>query len=352
MKKNYINFFKKKRVLITGNTGFVGSYLSMSLSLLGANVLGYALKKDNKNYISNFPDYKKKIKTIYDDIDNLILHKNTIKKFSPQILIHLASQPLVLNSYLETKETFNTNVMGTVKIFELSKELKFLKNILIFTSDKVYKNANNKILIENSYLGGTDPYSASKSAQDIIAQSYKESFFKNKKNVFIVRAGNIIGGGDWEKTRLVPDLFLSLSKKKDIILRNHKAIRPWQHILNITDAILLLLSKKSRILSSHSIIYNIGPKNEKKITVLNLIKKFIKKSKLIDIKLNYKKIKFIEKKLLILSSSKFYKDLLWKPSINLNESIKLTADWYFQFFRDKKNIFSFTENQIKKFLGL
>ena len=352
MKKKYLKFFKNKRILITGNTGFVGSYVSMSLSLLGAKILGYSLKKDSKNYISNFQDYKKKIKTIYDDINNITIHKNTIQKFNPQILIHLASQPLVFKSYFDTTGTFDTNVMGTVKLFELIKKLKSLRNILVFTSDKVYRNSNNKILTEDSHLGGVDPYSSSKSAQDIIAQSYKDSFFKNNKNIFIVRAGNIIGGGDWEKSRLVPDLFVSISKKKNMILRNHKAIRPWQHILNITDAILLLLSEKSKILSSQSIIYNIGPNNKKKITVQSLIKKFIKKSEFNNIKLNYKKINFIKKKILFLSSSKFFKDLSWKPTINLDESIKLTADWYFKFFRNKKKIFLFTENQIKKFLGL
>ena len=179
--KSYLNFFRKKKVLITGNTGFVGSYLSLSLYLLQAEVLGYSLKKKDSKYISNSKEYKKKIKTIYDDLSNINLHKNLIKRFKPQILIHLASQPLVSNSYVSAIETHNTNIMGTVKLLELCKELKTLKNILIFTSDKVYKNLDKHKLNENSSLGGEDPYSASKSSQDIISSSYKHSFFKKKK---------------------------------------------------------------------------------------------------------------------------------------------------------------------------
>ena len=217
-KKNfeiYKNFFNKKRILITGNTGFVGSNVSIALKLMGSEILGYSLKK-RLRYLSNNEEYKKKIKTIYGDIINIDKNKNKIKKFKPQILIHLASQPIVSKSYIQTKKNYETNIMGTVKLLELVKDLKYIKNIIIFTSDKVYKNLEKKELSEKSSLGGDDPYSASKSSQDLISNSYKTSFFKSNKNIFIIRAGNILGGGDWEKSRLIPDLFLSNEKKKDI----------------------------------------------------------------------------------------------------------------------------------------
>ena len=182
--KSYQKYFKGKKILITGNSGFVGSYVSLTLSLLGSKILGYSLKKKDNKYLSNFPEYRRRIKTINDDIKNIESYRSTLMRFKPEILIHLASQPLVSESYIQTKNSYETNVMGTVKLFEVAKNLSSLKNIVIFTSDKVYKNLENNNLNENSPLGGEDPYSASKSAQDLISNSYKLSFFKKKKMFF------------------------------------------------------------------------------------------------------------------------------------------------------------------------
>ena len=352
-KKNFLiykNFFNKKRILITGNTGFVGSNISIALKLMGSEILGYSLKKKDTRYLSNNEEYKKKIKTIYGDIINIDKIKNNIKRFKPQILIHLASQPIVSNSYNQTKKNYETNVMGTVKLLELVKELKYIKNIIIFTSDKVYKNLEKKELSEKSPLGGDDPYSASKSSQDLISNSYKTSFFKLNKNIFIIRAGNILGGGDWEKSRLIPDLFLSNEKNKDIRLRNPNAIRPWQHIFDVMDGIFKLVSKKGKKISKSSHIYNIGPKNNSNLTVKSLIKIFLKKS---DLKISYKtkKINFSEKKILKLSSKSIIKSILWSPNLKINQTIKLTSDWYINFFKDRKKIYRFTERQIKQFFN-
>ena len=334
-----------------GNTGFVGSYLSLTLNLMDSKILGYSLKKKDKGYLSNNPEYKKKIKTIYDDLINVDKYRDIIKRFKPQILIHLASQPLVSESYLNSKKNYETNVMGTVKLLELSKELRYLKNILIFTSDKVYKNLEKNRLNEKSALGGEDPYSASKSSQDLISNSYKNSFFKYNKNIFIVRAGNILGGGDWEKSRLIPDLFLSNFKKKNIILRNSNAIRPWQHILDVTEGILKLLLVKGKKISIKPYIYNIGPRSDLNLSVKSLVKKFIEKSNYL--KINYKigKINFEEKKILRLSSKLITKDIKWVPKLNISEVIKLTSEWYMNFFRNNKNIYKFTEMQIKLFFN-
>ncbi len=345
----YKKFFKNKRILITGNTGFVGSYLSLTLNLMDSKILGYSFKKKDKRYLSNNSEYKKKIKTIYDDLINLDKYKNIIKRFKPQILIHLASQPLVSESYVNSLKNYETNVMGTVKLLELSKELRHLKNILIFTSDKVYKNLEKNKLNEKSPLGGEDPYSASKSSQDLISNSYKDSFFKYSKNIFIVRAGNIIGGGDWEKSRLIPDLFLSNLKKKNIKLRNANATRPWQHILDVTEGILKLLLVKGDKIFDKSHIYNIGPKSDLNLPVKSLIKKFIEKSDYIKISYKTGKINFVEKKYLKLSSKLIMKNIKWSSKLNINEIIKLTSEWYMNFFRNNKKIYKFTEMQIKLF---
>ena len=182
-----------KRILITGNTGFVGSWLSLALYFFGANILGYSIKKKDKKFISNQIPFKKKIKTVFGDINNFNKSKKKIENFKPQVAIHLASQPLVLESYKNTKKTFETNVMGTINFFETLKKIKTVKKIIVFTSDKVYKNLKGNVLTENSSLGGIDPYSASKSCQDIISTSYKSSIYKKNIESIILRAGNSIG---------------------------------------------------------------------------------------------------------------------------------------------------------------
>lgn len=332
-----------------GNTGFVGSYLSLTLNLMGSKILGYSLKKKDKRYLSNSLEYKKKIKTIFDDIINIEKYKNTIRNFKPQIIIHLASQPIVFKSYINPKKNYETNVMGTVKLLELSKELKCLKNILIFTSDKVYKNLERHKLDEQSPLGGDDPYSASKSSQDLISNSYKNSFFKYSKNIFILRAGNILGGGDWEKSRLIPDLFLSNLKKKNINLRNSNATRPWQHILDVTEGILKLLLVKGKKIHNKSHIYNIGPKSGSILSVKTLVKKFLEKTDYLKITYKTGKINFREKKILKLSSKLITKNIKWTPKLSVDEIIKLTSEWYVNFFKNSKTIYKFTEMQIKFF---
>ena len=347
--KSYQKYFKGKKILITGNSGFVGSYVSLTLSLLGSKILGYSLKKKDNKYLSNFPEYRKRIKTINDDIKNIESYRTTLMRFKPEILIHLASQPLVSESYIQTKNSYETNVMGTVKLFEVAKNLNSLKNIIIFTSDKVYKNLEKNNLNENSPLGGEDPYSASKSAQDLISNSYKLSFFKKKKNVFLIRAGNIIGGGDWEKTRLIPDLFLSNFKKKNIYLRNPNATRPWQHILDVVEGILKAILVKGKKVSEKSLIYNIGPNSNKDIKVKFLIKKFLDSSKFFVIKYKIKKINFGEKKLLKLSSKSILKDIRWRSRLNLESVIKLTFKWYYEFYRNRGRIYNITIEQIKSF---
>ena len=344
---------KNKRILITGNSGFVGSYLSMSLNLLGSKVFGYSLKMKNSNFLSNMKQYKKKITTINDDLINIHKHYKKILQFNPEIIIHLASQPLVNLSYIETSKTYKTNILGTVALMELIKKLKSVKHVLVFTSDKVYENIQGTVLSEKSKLGGLDPYSASKSSQDIICNSYKESFFKKKINFSIVRAGNIIGGGDWNLSRLVPDIYNSVINKKKVVIRNPNAIRPWQHILDVIGAIILILQKnknKNKIINK-SLIYNIGPDPKSNLRVIDLIKKIKKISNPKHFKFKVNKINFKETKILRLSNQHIKKRLGWKPKLNINKTIELTNIWYDEFSKNKNKIFNYTEKQILNFLN-
>ncbi len=350
-KKKINNILNNKRFFITGNSGFVGSYLSLALNQFGAKVLGYSLKKKNKNYLSNFKEYKKKIKTINDDISNIYNYKNIIKKFSPHTVIHLAAQPIVQESYKSPVKTFETNIMGTVKLLNLVKDLKSVKHILVFTSDKVYVDFGNIKIKEDFKIGGTDPYSASKSSQDIISNSYKISFFKKNKHLTIIRAGNIIGGGDWEYSRLIPDLFNCIYKRKKIILRNPGAVRPWQHVLDVVGGIVLIIIKKIKSFDNKALIYNIGPNSNSNLTVLKLIKKIKNRSRNLKIFYKIKRINFKETKILRLSNKLFKKEIKWKQKININKSIDLTSMWYYNFFKNRKNIFNFTEKQIKNYFN-
>jgi CDP-glucose 4,6-dehydratase len=346
--KTIKNQFKGKKILITGNTGFVGSWLCIALYYFGANILGYSLKKKDKKFISNQKIFSKKIKTIYGDIKNFNKSSNIIKKFKPEIAIHLASQPLVLESYKNVKKTFITNVIGTVDFFETLQNISSIKKIIVFTSDKVYRNLNGEILSEKSPLGGIDPYSASKSSQDIVTTSFKSSVYKKKIEVTILRAGNIIGGGDWNKNRIVPDIFKSIFGKKQILLRNPNAVRPWQHILEIVNSFLLIIKKKN-IISHNPQVFNIAPNlksNIKVIQLTNLIKNIGGYKKF---KIKYKKISQYESFILKLSSLSAKKKINYKPKLNLRNSIKLTCEWYNAFY-NKKNMFNFTIKQIDSYL--
>ena len=352
MLKNFHKNIKGKKILISGNTGFVGNYLSLTLSLMGAKILGYSLKMKNKNFISNSKQFKRKIKTIEADIVDIQKYFNKINSFKPDVVIHLAAQPLVNDSYNNTGKTYKTNIIGTIELMELCRKLKSVKHILVFTSDKVYENLDGNILKENSKLGGIDPYSASKSSQDIISNSYKKSFFKNKLNMSIVRAGNIVGGGDWNLSRLVPDIYMSIYNKNKLIIRNPNAIRPWQHILDVVDAIIFVLFTNNKKIDLNTNIFNVGPNLKSNITVKELIKKINKESNNLSFNFLIKKIRFGETKILRLSNQYIKKKLGWYPKLNINQTIKLTNTWYDQFFKNKKKIFEFTEKQIISFFNL
>ena len=332
---------KNKRVLIFGNSGFVGSWLSLALNNFSSKILGVSLKMSNENYLSNTYQYKKKIKTINCDINNLDKLNSKIKKFKPEIMIHLASQPIVQESFKNPKKTFYTNVLGTIKIFELTKTIKSIKKIIIFTSDKVYFN-NYKILNEKSNLGGLDPYSASKSCQDIISQSYNYSFL-NKKMI-IIRSGNIIGGGDWGKERLLPDIIKAYKKKQKIKIRSIKSSRPWLHILDVINAFLIIIEKKFN--KNTTAIYNLAPKRTSQVSVKKILNIIKKKTIIKNLKVEKIKSKTKEKKYLRLSAKKIRADLGWYSKLGLTESLILTVELYLQ---NRHKVFEKTEKQIINF---
>lgn len=345
-----LRFFRGKKVFITGHTGFKGSWLSFILHLSGARVTGYSLKPKNKFDNFYLLELDKKVKNYFSDVRDEKNLRNIIKKVKPDMIFHLAAQPLVKESYEDPKSTFTTNTIGTLNILEIIKEIKSVKSAVIITSDKCYKNYEKKRgYSEADELGGEDPYSASKAAAENIFYSYYKSIYQSQTSIGLVsaRAGNVIGGGDWSKDRIIPDLIKSIILKNKFYLRSPKSTRPWQHVFDLLNG-YLILSKKIFGNNKYNGSWNFGP-NKSHITVKEITSRLIEIMKLkkkILIKKN-KKIK--ETKLLSLNIHKSKKYLKWKPKLSFKQTLKLTANWYECYLKDKKNIQKLSRNQVEGF---
>ena len=330
--KKLKKFWKGKKVFITGHKGFKGSWLVIFLNLLGAKVYGYSINNSSGSYLYRIANLKKLITgSVNGDIRNYKKLKKTIIKFGPDILIHFAAQPLVKKSYIDPKNTYDVNIMGTVNVLNILKEIKKIRASLIVTTDKVYNNNNStKYFKENDVLGGNDPYSNSKACADSITNLYNFSFFKKKKIlVGIARAGNVIGGGDNAANRIIPDYLRSLKSNKTLLLRYPKSIRPWQHVIEPLYGYLLLLEKlfKRKILFENN-AWNFGPKknnNKSVIEVINILNNFFNNKVKVLTKKNIKEL--YESKVLMLDSNKAKNFLSWRGILSLEETIKLIYLW-------------------------
>lgn len=341
-------FFYKKKIFITGHTGFKGSWLSSILLCFKANITGYSLNDKKRRDYEKIVDYKK-VKNIYGDILDHNKLKRKIIESRSEIIFHFAAQSLVIEGYKNPYKTFLENSNGVLNILEIVRNLSFVKTLIIATSDKCYKIKKNKILREEDELGGEDPYSASKASAEIIFNSYlRLNDYKNKIGLATVRAGNVIGGGDFSKNRIIPDCYKSMKTKK-INLRNPKAVRPWQHILDVCRGYLILSKKIYKEPNYFSGSWNLGPKKNS-LNVLDLVKKFEKYSKQ-KFSINViKQKKYKETSILKLSSYKSEKKLKWKNTLNHEKMISLTAKWYNHYKQNKSGL-EITINQIKDFFN-
>ncbi len=350
MKKN---FWKNKRVLITGHTGFKGTWLSIWMKILGAKVTGIALPPQKKRNIFTIIDLKKRIdKSIFLNIKNKKKLKRAIINSNPQIIFHLAAQPLVIDSFKDPINTVETNILGTTNLLEISKKIKCLKTIIVITTDKVYLNQNKKKFYkENDKLGGDDIYSFSKVSVEMLVDSYRKLFFKNNKTVLTLRAGNVIGGGDWSDNRLIPDFIKSYEKKNIFLIRNPYHVRPWQHVIECLYGYILAVEKTyiKKIKSLETI--NFGPSNKNNSTVKKVTDIMLKRYDLrYKIESRNKNNKFLEKSFLGLDSSLAKKILGWSSKIDTNETVNLTLEWYEEFF-EKKDMYKYTCQQIKNYIS-
>jgi CDP-glucose 4,6-dehydratase len=349
------NIYEKRRVLVTGHTGFKGSWLALWLHELGAEVTGLALPPNTKPSHFELTQLGNLIHHIEGDIRTLETLKRVFDIANPEIVFHLAAQPLVRISYEDPKTTFDTNIGGTVNILEAIRHCPSVKAAVVVTSDKCYEN---KEWVwgyrENDPMGGHDPYSASKGATEIVCSAYFRSYFdKNGRGPHIgfatARAGNVIGGGDWAMDRVIPDCIRALSKGDPIILRNPNAIRPWQHVLDPLSGYLLLARRLFEDPGRFTGPWNFGPVESSQIKVMELARKFVNAwgSGQIETPPSRNAAPH-EDHLLRLCIDKAVHELQWRPVLDSSAAVEWTVEWYKAWHRGDKDLRRFSLNQIRR----
>lgn len=350
--------YKGKKVFLTGHTGFKGAWMLKTLSLLGADVKGYALEPQTKDDLFYLINGEQICDSVIADLRDKQRLQKEIVDFQPDFVFHLAAQPLVRLSYEIPAETFEVNAIGTANVLDAVRLLEKKCDVVLITTDKVYHN-NEWIYPyrENDRLGGYDPYSASKACAELVIDSYRNSFFnvknynQHQKGIAVARAGNVIGGGDWSKDRLIPDIAKALAVEKPVVIRNPQSVRPWQHVLEPVIGYLLLGANLVAEPIQFSQAYNFGPHLSDALPVEDMLKLAIS---------SWKKGEYIVEKiegqpheagLLKLDISKAISELKWQPKMNAQQAVSMTMDWYSEFYSNKKAILHFTTEQVKGFLN-
>jgi CDP-glucose 4,6-dehydratase len=341
-------FWQGRSVFITGHTGFKGGWLALWLSLLGAKVYGYSLEAPTKLNFFDTINLKNIIQnSIIGDIRNLNELKNSMKEAKPSVIFHMAAQPLVRQSYNDPVETFTTNIIGTVNLLEAARKIEPVRAIVNITTDKCYENHElDQPYNETHRLGGYDPYSSSKACSELATAAYRNSFFsKTEVKIASVRAGNVIGGGDWATDRLIPDFFRSIENNEILYVRSPQAVRPWQHVLDPLSGYLILAEKLISSETNFAEAWNFGPEELGAKTVSWVLERFSKKF------LNARweiddKSQYHEANLLKLDISKAKSKLGWSPRWSVESAIDNTIKWH-QAFKDNNNMQDFSIKQIK-----
>lgn len=348
-------FWQGKKVLITGHTGFKGSWLTMWLSLMGAEVLGYALPPITKPNLFTDADIQAMCREyVIGDVNDYSSLLKMMLAYEPEIVFHLAAQPLVQASYVHPVSTFHINVMGTAHLMEAVRHTSSVHVVINVTSDKCYRNTGKEALpfCEGDPLGGHDPYSASKACAEIVAECYRQSYFHAEEgkgpNMASVRAGNVIGGGDWSESRLMPDIIRAFTASESIVVRNPGAIRPWQHVLEPLHG-YLLLAEKLWDSPQYADAWNFGPLEQSDTTVQDIIRMAADLWQ-VDMKVVQEQIVSpSEAPRLSLDSSKAAQLLNWRPKLSIREAVSWTLSWHQQ-YRSGVNARAASERQIAAYI--
>jgi CDP-glucose 4,6-dehydratase len=352
-----MNFWKGKKVFLTGHTGFKGSWITMYLDLLGAQVIGYALKPPTIPSIFELCGIKDIVGHNIGDVRDISHIKKVMSKSRPDIVIHMAAQPLVRDSYKIPVDTFDINVMGTVNVLEAVRSCRSVKAFVNVTTDKCYENLEKKSgYIESDPLGGYDPYSASKACSEIVTASYRNSYFNPKAikqhgvGIATARAGNVIGGGDWATDRLIPDIIRSILKKEKVLIRNPKAVRPWQHVLEPLTGYLMLAEKLYKNGAKYSDGWNFGPDRSDAKPVEWIVDKLCSKWGQDALYVIDKAKHPHETGYLYLDSTKARAKLGWSPRWSLNTALEKVVDWT-KYYKRHKDLKEKCREQIKEYLS-
>ncbi len=344
-----LSSLRSKKVLVTGHTGFKGGWLTSMLLQLGAEPIGYSLEPPSAPSFFVGTGLEDRCKNVTGDVRDLGHLKKVMKVEEPEVVFHLAAQPLVIRSYLDPIETFDVNVMGTANVLEAMRSTRSVQACVCITSDKCYENLEQDYgYKETDRLGGSDPYSASKGAAEIVISSYRRSFFRESPKVASARAGNVIGGGDWADKRIIPDIVGCLTSGKPLVLRNPDSIRPWQHVLDPLNGYLLLATKMLEGEEETADAWNFGPDGDKMPTVRQVAEMMMAAwGRTIPIEVvpddNYH-----ESKMLRLDCIKSKSSLDWHPRLNMDRAIGFTVDWY-KAWSEGQDMFKITNNQIETF---
>ena len=352
------NFWKNKKVLLTGHTGFKGSWLSIWLKKLGVELVGFSKDIPTKPSLFEVAKVSEGMISITGNIEDFAMIQKVVKENKPEIVIHMAAQSLVRKSYEKPVETFTTNVIGTANLLEAIKTTGNTRVLINVTSDKCYENkGTEKAFSENSPMGGYDPYSSSKGCAELVTSSFRDSFFNLKEfdlhgcSLSSVRSGNVIGGGDWAKDRLIPDIMNSISKRIPTQIRNTRSIRPWQFVLEPLFGYLILAQRMWEEGKEFSEPWNFGPDETDCKSVKWILEKI---SKELDDGFSWKedtRDNPHEAEMLKLDCNKAKKRLGWKTKLDVNETIEWTVNWYKEYFKNS-DMKEYTENQIDKFMSL
>ena len=341
-----------KRILVTGHTGFTGGWVCSWLNLIGANVAGFALNPDTTPSLYNELRLDNQITSYIGDITNYDDFYHAVRDFQPEVIMHLAAQPLVRRSYREPVRTFLVNTQGTVHLLDISRKLECVKAVLCITTDKVYRN-NEWIWAyrENDALGGKDPYSASKAAAELVINSFVASYSSTHVSNFKIataRGGNIIGGGDWSEDRLIPDFVRAVHNNQSLTMRYPLATRPWQHVLALIHGYFLILSRLvGENPDSVTKAWNFGPHDVERYSVKSLFEIMGENWKLPN--LDYIDNPLPEARALAVDSAMARLELGWMPPWDTRQMIKETANWYKSYYKEPEAIKTITLEQILKY---
>ncbi|MBU2768540.1 CDP-glucose 4,6-dehydratase [Acidithiobacillus ferrivorans] len=353
------DIYSGKKVIITGNTGFKGAWLSIWLSKMGAHVIGISKDVPTSPAMYEELDIAGRIRHYQEDIRNLAKMIQIVDSERPDFLFHLAAQAIVSVSYSCPMETISTNVIGTANILEALRLSNHSCVAVIITSDKAYDNIEQLWgYKENDYLGGKDVYSGSKGAAELIIKSYYQSFFKSKDSnikLAVGRAGNVIGGGDWAQNRIVVDCMLSWGNEKKVVIRNPNSTRPWQHVLEPLSGYLYLGAQLYKSDELHGEAFNFGPRAEDKYSVVNLLKDLSAYWGFPNVDDCYAitgNISFHEAGLLKLNCDKALYYLKWHANLEYHEMVRLTSEWYYTFYRGESDMLEKTLSQINEYESL